>query len=203
MLYLMIAVTLFFWAIVAWILTRKPPEPLEPLDPLEPKKPVKSKPRKRAAKPAAPPAKKDYILIDGSNVMYWEDQSPKLQTVQDAVRLLLEKGFTPGVMFDANAGYLLFDGYKDDHEFARVLNLREDQVLVVAKGVQADPYLLNAARDLNARIVTNDFFRDWAKDFPEVRRRGHLIQGGYHNGKLWLDLDGSHQNAKKPSRKKR
>ncbi|RLJ41087.1 Zc3h12a-like ribonuclease protein [Litoreibacter meonggei] len=184
MLYLMIGVAVFFWVIVAWML-KGGSHPVEE----EEYQPEPRQPQNR-------------ILVDGSNVMYWDGETPKIQTVQEVVRLLLSKGYTPGVMFDANAGYLLVDGYKHDREFAGMLGLRGDQVMVVPKGTQADPYLLTAARDLGAQIVTNDFFRDWAKDFPEVRKRGHLIHGGYHNGKLWLDFDGSRQRAQKPRRRK-
>jgi len=173
MLYVMIAVVVFFWAIVVWLAKRKPRPPLS------------------------------YVFIDGSNVMYWDGQSPKIETVRDAVRLLVEKGYTPGVMFDANAGYHVSDGYRHDHEFAQMLGLPRDQVIVVGKGVQADPHLLQAARDLKAMIVTNDRFRDWAKDFPEVRTRGHLIHGGYHKGRLWLDFDGSRPRAQKQRRRNR
>ena len=48
--------------------------------------------------------------------------------------------------------------------------------------------ILAAARDLGAKIVTNDRFRDWADQHPEVHRPGHLIRGGYASGRIWLDL---------------
>jgi len=70
----------------------------------------------------------------------------------------------------------------------RMLGIRADRVLVVPKGTPADPYILNAARKLGARIVTNDRYREWAKDYLEIRRPRHLIRGGYRSGKLWLDL---------------
>ncbi|SDZ60416.1 hypothetical protein SAMN05444004_13012 [Jannaschia faecimaris] len=44
------------------------------------------------------------------------------------------------------------------------------------------------ARDMGAIVVTDDRYRDWADDFPEVRRKGHLVRGGYRDGKLWLNL---------------
>lgn len=155
------------------------------------------------SKPKAPQNDpQNWVLVDGSNVMYWADQTPKLEAVQEAVDLLASKGYVPCVMFDANAGYRLADGYKHDHEFAQMLGLPTEQVMVVNKGEQADLYLLKAARRRQARVVTNDMFRDWAKTYPEVRRRGHLVHGGYHKGKMWLDLDGSRPRAGK-SRPKR
>jgi hypothetical protein len=161
----------------------------------------RSVPKRQQYEKPQPP--KDYILIDGSNIMYWDQNTPKLQPVLEVIRILRERGYTPGVMFDANAGYLLVGNYQHDNDFAHLFGLPVDQILVAEKGVQADPYLLNAARDLNAKIVTNDLFRDWANDFPEVRKRGHLIHGGYHKGKLWLDFDGSRQRAQKHRRRKK
>ena len=136
---------------------------------------------------AKPKPTERWILVDGSNVMHWKDDTPQLATVQDVLQVLQARGFSPGVIFDANVGYKVAGRYQDDRELARVLRLPEDRVLVVPKGTQADPYLLNSARDLGARVVTNDKYRDWAADFPEIRSQGFLISGGYRGGKLWLD----------------
>jgi rRNA-processing protein FCF1 len=130
-----------------------------------------------------------WIVIDGSNVMHWADQTPKIAPVREVVRHLQDRGFTPGVVFDANAGYLLEGRYRHDRALGQRLGLPTDRVMVVDKGTPADPALLTAARDMQARVVTNDRFRDWADAFPEVRHPGFLIRGGYHDGALWLDLD--------------
>lgn len=128
-----------------------------------------------------------WILVDGSNVMHWKDEVAQLATVCDVVQALTARGFSPGVMFDANVGYKVGNRYQDDLELAQRMGLPEDRVLVVTKGTPADPYLLKCARDLGARVVTNDRFRDWAADHPQVREPGFLIRGGYRNGKLWFD----------------
>jgi hypothetical protein len=138
-------------------------------------------------RPAASAAQGRSILIDGSNVMYWDGNTPSLAPLSRVVADLKHRGFTPGIVFDATAGHRLFGRYMDDRHFARVLDLPEPQVLVVPKGRQADPYLLATARSLKARIVTNDRFRDWADRHPEVREPGFLIRGGVEDGKLKLD----------------
>jgi hypothetical protein len=128
------------------------------------------------------------ILVDGSNVMHWKDERPEILPVQSVVRELKHRGFTPGVVFDANAGYKLAGRYMNELEFAMLLDLPESQIFVVPKGTQADPYLLDAARSFEARIVTRDRFRDWAEPHPEVRERGFLIRGGYRDsGEFWLE----------------
>lgn len=132
---------------------------------------------------------RDWILIDGSNVMYWKDNTPSMETLHDVVGDLRRRGLTPAVVFDANAGYLLENRYMGDADFARALNLPAAQVLVVPRGSPADPYLLAAARDHGARIVTNDRFRDWAKDHPEIAQDGYLVPGRYRGDALQLALD--------------
>lgn len=130
-----------------------------------------------------------WVVIDGSNVMHWIDETPRIEPLRDVLRYLEAKGFTAGVVFDANAGYLIAGKYQHDHAFGRLLGLPEDRIMVVPKGTPADPMILTSARDLGARIVTNDRYRDWAGDFPEIRTSGHLIRGGYRDGNLWLDLE--------------
>ncbi len=131
---------------------------------------------------------KKWIVVDGSNVMYWNGGVPKLETVFAVLERLRVEGFDAGVMFDANAGYLLEGRHRNDEALARDLGLPASRVMVMHKGVQADGYILKSARDLQARVVTNDRYRDWATDYPEVAVSGHLIQGGFRDGKLWLDL---------------
>lgn len=128
------------------------------------------------------------IIIDGSNVMYWHDGTPRIECVQDAVRRLTDLGFRPGVMFDANAGHLFAGTYRSNRAISKLLDLPEDSVLVVPKGSPADPYILKAAREMGAPVISNDRFRDWAKDYPEVARPGHLVKGEYRQGQLWFDF---------------
>ena len=151
------------------------------------------------ASEANPPEKA--VIVDGSNVMHWKGGTPDLATVRLVVDQLTGKGFTPGVVFDANAGYLLTGKYQHDGSLSRALGLHEDRVMVVPKGTPADPAILTAARDMKARVITNDRFRDWAGDFPEIRSPGHLISGSIKGRQVYLRL--SPPTGKKKSRKKR
>lgn len=132
-----------------------------------------------------------YIVLDGSNIMHWKDGKPQVETVRGVVAYLKAQGFSPGVVFDANAGHLLFGKYLHHGAMGRQIGLAEDRVMVVNKGTPADPTILAAARDLGARIVTNDRYADWSATHPEVRETGHLVRGGYREGRLWLDLGAS------------
>ena len=137
---------------------------------------------------SVPFAKKRWIILDGSNIMHWKGNGADIAAVQDAIRCLSEQGYTPGVVFDANVGYKISDHYKGEPELARLLDLPVDRVMVVAKGTPADEVILAAARDHNAQIVTNDRFRDWTDQHPEIAKEGYLVRGGYRSGRLWLDL---------------
>ena len=129
-----------------------------------------------------------HVIVDGSNVMYWKGDVPRIETVKEVLGQLKSEGYTPGVIFDANAGYLLSGRYQHNGELEKALKLPKYRVMVVPKGEPADPTILAAARKLNAVIVTNDRFRDWADQHPEVNAPGHLIRGEYQSGKLRLNL---------------
>jgi len=137
-------------------------------------------------KPQKPPV---YAVIDGSNVLHWQDNQPNLSSLRAVIDHVASLGYTPGVVFDANAGYKISARYQQDYALARLLRLPADRVLVAPKGTPADPLILASARELGARIVTNDRYRDWAGDYPEVETPGHLVPGGFHDGKLWLELE--------------
>ena len=128
------------------------------------------------------------ILLDGSNIMYWRDGVPRLDTVREVVDQLAAQGYRPGVVFDASAGHRLEGRYLHHPTLARALNLPPEQVMVVNKGEVADALLLRAGCDMSARIVTNDRYRDWAGQFPKVAEPGYLIGGRYRHGALELDL---------------
>lgn len=144
-------------------------------------------PKQRIA-PREPRAQMQWAIVDGSNVMHWKDNTPDLAPVKAVLKQLAKRGYTAGVMFDANAGYKLFDQYRHDDAFAKILGLSQDKIMVVPKGTPADPYILTAARDLGACIITNDQFRDWAEEYPEIYTPGHLVGGAYSGSKLRLDL---------------
>jgi hypothetical protein len=130
-----------------------------------------------------------WVIVDGSNVMYWKGDTPRIETVREVLGHLSALGFSPGIVFDANAGHLLAGRYVHHAAFAGLLGLAEDRVMVVDKGTPADATILAAARDLGAQIVSNDRYQDWRDQHPEVDRPGALIRGGFVDGALWLALD--------------
>jgi hypothetical protein len=69
-----------------------------------PRRPSRKAPRRtpKRSKPSGP-----YILVDGSNVMHWQDNTPKLAPLLAVVQRLQALGYAPGVVFDANVGWKL------------------------------------------------------------------------------------------------
>ena len=128
-------------------------------------------------------------VLDGSNILYWRNSTPQIDTVRQVVRHLGKRGYRLEVFFDANAGYLISGRYLRNTELAKLLHLPPKQVTVAPKGMPADPLILARARDLKAPVVSNDRFRDWQADFPETRQPGTLVRGRYRSGSLFLTLD--------------
>ena len=128
------------------------------------------------------------IIIDGSNVMYWRNGEPNLQPVREVIAELKKHGLKPGVVFDANAGHVLEGEFRSDKWFEDALDLPKHHAMLVPSGMPADPVILGAARDFGGRVVSNDRFRDWVSDYPEISKPGHVIRGGFRSGRLWLAL---------------
>lgn len=126
--------------------------------------------------------RQNWIVMDGSNVLYWEDKAPELAAVRRVVLQLQARGLQPVVWFDANVGYLVANRYLGPRVLARALGVSQRQVIVAEKGTPADPLVLEGARALRARIVTNDRFRDWAEDFPEVADAALFVRGTMRGG---------------------
>lgn len=129
-----------------------------------------------------------YAVVDGSNVMFWINEEARFDTLKSVLDHLLDAGFLPVVWFDANAGYKLAGRYMKPEALARALDLPRSRVKVAPRGTPADPLLLAQARKLGAPVVSNDRFRDWEEEFPELRDAAHMIRGRVRNGAIHLDV---------------
>lgn len=141
--------------------------------------------RRRVARTGA----RRIVVVDGSNVMHWRDDTPNLATVARVLRLLEAEGLDPVVGFDANVGYLVEGRWLGAAALSRRLGIPSEQVIVAHKGTPADRILLDLAARTGAAIVTNDRFRDWAEDWPLVREPGRLRRGGWRMGAPMLEPD--------------
>lgn len=109
---------------------------------------------------------KPIVLVDGSNVAHsTEGEQAQLANILAVREKLSEEGFEPVVVVDAALRHQIDDpaGYEQlvDHGVVRQ----------APAGTDADYFILSFARELDARIVSNDRFRDRINDFPDAAER--------------------------------
>lgn len=127
------------------------------------------------------------ILVDGSNVMHWDDDAgPSLVVLGRALTSLRDSGYRPIVYFDANVGYKIENRHLGEAELARRLRMAPAQIVLSPGGTPADPLLLDHAVRDGLQVVTNDRFRDWREQFPALADRSMLIGGSHAGGKVTL-----------------
>ena len=127
-----------------------------------------------------------YIVIDGSNVMHWQNDLPSIATLRAVLGELKKQDYVPVVWFDANVGYKIGDRYLGPQPLAKKLGIPAEQILVAPKGTPADPLLLDCAVKLQAKVVTNDRFRDWTETHPQTKVPGFLVTGNVHDDEVVL-----------------
>lgn len=117
------------------------------------------------------------VVIDGANVAYEERSAggkPKFSNLLKVRRELEEKGFEAVILVDASLKYDI-----DDQEQLENL-IRSQQVRQSPAGTDADYFIINLAHELDALIVTNDRYKDYAQQYPWVpeRRLPYMIVKG-------------------------
>jgi hypothetical protein len=126
--------------------------------------------------------REDLVLIDGSNVMNWEvdagtASAPSLRPLAQVLAALKARGVAAGVVFDATAGHRLEGRFLGHSDLAARLPTAAD-VLVVDKGTQADPVLINIARAEGLIIISNDHFRDAPSARHLLKQKGFMAGEG-------------------------
>ena len=106
------------------------------------------------------------VLVDASNVAHaTEGGEARLENIKIVQAKLLDEGFEPLVVADAALRHQI------DNKQAYEAMIENGQVHQAPAGTDADFFILSFARELNARILTNDRFRDRAAEFAEERER--------------------------------
>ena len=120
---------------------------------------------------------KKVVVIDGANVAYEERSAggkPRLSNLTRVRRELEERGFEAVILVDASLKYDI-----DDQEQMENL-IRSQQVRQVPAGTDADFFIIQFSQELDALIVTNDRYKDYADQYPWVseRRLPYMIVKG-------------------------
>jgi hypothetical protein len=108
----------------------------------------------------------DPVLVDAANVAHsTEGPTAKLGNITLVMDKLRDEGFRPLIVADAALRHQIDD--KAAYE-----QLIEDGIVKQAPaGTDADFFILSFAREMKARILTNDRFRDRAEEFADERDR--------------------------------
>jgi hypothetical protein len=106
------------------------------------------------------------VLVDASNVAHaTEGGEARLRNIKLVEQKLREEGLEPIVVADAALRHQI------DDKAAYEKLIDDGKVHQAPAGTDADYFILSFAREMDARILTNDRFRDRAKDFPKERNR--------------------------------
>lgn len=103
------------------------------------------------------------IVVDGTNVMYWDGETAQLDTLRCVVDYLVQRDIAPIVFLDASSRHHLKDKSLTEKGFARALGLPQKQVMVCPAGTEADVFILKFAKQEALPILSNDRFGDRSK----------------------------------------
>jgi len=108
------------------------------------------------------------VVIDASNVAHFgkkDDSNPKLSNILSAVKALENRGDDFVIISDAS----LKHGIDDKKKYARLVE--EEAIEEVPAGNNADHFILDLAEEENAKILSNDLFRDFNDEFKDIQSR--------------------------------
>ena len=106
------------------------------------------------------------VIIDAANVAFYhkgENSKAKLNNIILAVRALEKENHNFLIIADASLRHSI-----DDKEtYLKLVN--DDIIDEVSVGTIADHYILTLAEEENAKILSNDKFRDFSSEFPDIQ----------------------------------
>ena len=108
------------------------------------------------------------VVVDGANVAYAElsrDRDPKVSNLVSTVKALRHRGYEPIVIIDASIRYEV-----DDPDQLEAL-LDDPDCRQSPARTDADYFILETADRLEAHVLSNDEFEDYANDYPWIEER--------------------------------
>jgi len=108
------------------------------------------------------------VIVDASNVAHFgrsEDEKPSLSSVLKAIESLKELGYQPIIIADASLRHEI----DEKEEFTKLLEVGEIQQ--VPSGTTADHFILKMAEEQDAKILSNDAFREYYDEFQDIASR--------------------------------
>jgi len=108
------------------------------------------------------------VVVDASNVAHFgrkRDAKPSLEYIVKAAEALEKLGYEHILIADASLRHEI--DQKD--EFNQLLE--EDKIQQVPSGTTADHFILKMAEDEDAKILSNDVFREYNDEFQDISSR--------------------------------
>ena len=131
------------------------------------------------------------VVIDASNVAHFgkkDDSSPKLDYILSAVKALEDRGHDFVIIADASLKHTIDDKKRYSHL------LEEEAIEEVPAGNNADHFILKLAEEENAKILSNDAFREFNDEFKDIQSK--RLPFSFDNGKITIG------EAKEPKKDK-
>lgn len=107
------------------------------------------------------------VIIDASNVAHYKkgSEKPKLKNILNSMEALNQLGYETIIIADASLRHEI-----DEKEtFNQLLN--DGKLQQVPSGTNADHYMLKLAEEENAKILSNDVFREYFDEFQDINSK--------------------------------
>ena len=137
---------------------------------------------------AAAPRTGRMFLLDGANILYWNQRNGvSTDCIRAITDYLKAQGEDFMVIFDASTPHILKKKDPAEHTIYETwLQTDPEHFTQVPAGACADVFLLEEARsNPEAIILTQDLYRDHKGEYPEVlKNRDRIASGMFLNGKV-------------------
>ncbi|WP_439102442.1 NYN domain-containing protein [Congregibacter sp.] len=121
-----------------------------------------------------------HFVLDGTNIaLLHGPRHPELRYVLAIAQHLGKNGGSFTCFFDANTSYLFRDGRPEQLAcFEQLISEQPwaEHFRVVPSGTQADPWILEHAKEEGADVISNDRFKDRAKAHRWIWKRRHSLE---------------------------
>lgn len=110
------------------------------------------------------------VIIDAANVAHFEkgEGQPKLSNILIAIETLKKRGYASKDIIAIADASLKYDIDEREEYLDLIAN---DVIDEVPTGISADITILHQAEELDAHILSNDFFREYRDEFEDIPKR--------------------------------
>lgn len=112
--------------------------------------------------------KKETIVVDGANVSYAKQtkkDQPLINNIILVRKKLLSMGYDPIIVVDASIRHKV----KDMVQFQGLID--KGKVIQAPADTDADYFILKIAQEKDAKIVTNDTYKEYRDEFKDIKKR--------------------------------